>query len=398
MFTFITNIPIFRRLFYAFMLAAVIPGVVIVILGLSFVGRLETRSAATKDIIEAAQQARSANTMIQTLNSQLNDLYNRQYQSTQPFQAADRTAKLQQMQTEEKTLARILNNYTQNYRLSDSPRMQGVTDNILNDDAAAQKIVDAQRDALNQALTPNTGSWPQYQKLFDTTLNQIQNRASLAAVSANVRTINSANTSPYAAFLSAWNNVTVNTEDAENRIANVGPSQTTPIFIITIIAFFSTIMVVIAIGYFVNLTITRPLRQLATLTKRIAKGETSARAQITGRDEIYMVATSMNNMLDNIVRLIQETQSQRDTLQGQVEKLVSEVSGVGEGDLSVQAEVTADALGVLADSFNYMVEELGSLVVRVKTVSHEVETSTTTILDRMTQLVETEENQIGQIV
>src|SRR6266567_7382573 len=105
MFTFITNIPIFRRLFYAFMLAAVIPGVVIVILGLSFVGRLESRSAATKNITEAAQQARNANTMIETLNSQLNVLYNRQYQSMQPLQAADRTAKIQQIQTEEKALA-----------------------------------------------------------------------------------------------------------------------------------------------------------------------------------------------------------------------------------------------------------------------------------------------------
>src|SRR5205085_7579138 len=101
--------------------------------------------------------------------------------------------------------------------------------------------------------------------------------------------------------------------------------------------------------------------------------------------------------LDNIVRLIQEVQFQRDNLQGQVEKLVSEVSGVGEGDLRVQAEVTADALGVLADSFNYMVEELGSLVVRVKMVAHEVENSTVAIFDRLTQLVETGDIQLNQI-
>src|SRR5207247_8486749 len=96
---------------------------------------------------------------------------------------------------------------------------------------------------------------------------------------------------------------------------------------------------------------------------------------MAGRDEIFMVATSMNSMLDNIVRLIQETQAQRDNLQAQVEKLVSEVSGVGEGDLRVQAQVTADALGVLADSFNYMVEELGSLIRRVKRGAHDAERS-----------------------
>src|SRR5207237_1455242 len=126
-------------------------------------------------------------------------------------------------------------------------------------------------------------------------------------------------------------------------------------------------------------------------------GATSARARMAGRDEIFLVASSMNNMLDNIVRLIQDAQAQRDNLQTQVEKLVSEVSGVGEGDLRVQAEVTADTLGVLADSFNYMVEELGSLVVRVKMVAHEVESSTTMTYERMSQLVEVADTQINQI-
>src|SRR5260221_654862 len=150
-------------------------------------------------------------------------------------------------------------------------------------------------------------------------------------------------------------------------------------------------------GWVMNVTITQPLRRLAALTRRISKGDTSARARTIGHDEIYLVAASMNNMLDNIVHLIQDAQAQRDNLQGQVEKLVSEVSGVGEGDLRIQAEVTADALGVLADSFNYMVEELGSLVVRVKMVAQEVENSTTMTFERMTQLVETADIQIKQI-
>lgn len=185
-------------------------------------------------------------------------------------------------------------------------------------------------------------------------------------------------------------------------IALSAHSQTMPIsqqtvLIETVVAFVVTIIVTAIVGYTTMQSITRPLNELSTLTKRIANGDTGARVTIEGQDEIYVVATSMNNMLDNIVQLIQNAQSQRDTLQAQVEKLVSEVSGVGEGDLRVQAEVTADALGVLADSFNYMVEELGSLVVRVKMVASEVGNSTTTILDRMTQLVETGDKQIDQI-
>jgi methyl-accepting chemotaxis protein len=174
----------------------------------------------------------------------------------------------------------------------------------------------------------------------------------------------------------------------------IGASQTGPLLLITAIALLVSTAIVITLGYIVNVTITQPLRQLAQLTRRIRQGDTEARAPVAGRDEISMVAASMNSMLDNIVRLIQETEGQRDHLQFQVEKLIHEVSGVGEGDLSIQAEVTADALGVLADSFNYMVEELSNLVVRVKTVAQEVGNSATHTSEQMEELVQIADQQI----
>ena len=177
----------------------------------------------------------------------------------------------------------------------------------------------------------------------------------------------------------------------------IGSSQTVPLILATAVALMLSTAVVITLGYIVNSTITQPLRQLVALTRRIRQGETGARVSITGRDEISMVAASMNSMLDNIVQLIQQTERQRDGLQFQVEKLVSEVSGVGEGDLRIQAEVTSDSLGVLADSFNYMVEELSNLVVRVKMVAQEVELSATNTSKRMIELVRIADSQIQQI-
>ncbi|HEX3639752.1 MAG TPA: methyl-accepting chemotaxis protein, partial [Ktedonobacteraceae bacterium] len=204
-------------------------------------------------------------------------------------------------------------------------------------------------------------------------------------------------TDKYTLLESGWDNITNITEDISTTVAQVGVSQTGPFFLATLLAFLSTIIIVTAIGYIIHLTLVRPLHQLALLTRHIAKGDTYARATITGENEISLVARSINHMLDYIVQLIQEAQSQRDNLQAQVEKLVSEVSGVGEGDLRIQAQVTADAMGVLADSFNYMIDELGSLVVRVKMVASEVDTTTISILRRMTQLVETDKAQLIQI-
>ncbi len=177
----------------------------------------------------------------------------------------------------------------------------------------------------------------------------------------------------------------------------VSAAQTDPLLVGTIIALFIATSVVIILGFLMNLTITQRLRHVAALTKWIARGETDKQVRITGRDEIYIVATSMNTMLDNIVQLIQETQGQRDYLQAQVEKLVSEVSGVGEGDLRVQAQITTDVLGILAQSFNYMIGELNGLIIRVKSHTQEVELSVANMYEQMTQLVEDAEVQLQQI-
>ncbi len=175
------------------------------------------------------------------------------------------------------------------------------------------------------------------------------------------------------------------------------PAQTSPFTIWTMLALVISTGTVIVLGYVMNLTITRPLTQLARLARRIEAGDTSARAHISGNNEMALVASLINRMLDQVVSLLRQTQSQRDDLQGQVERLIEEVSGVGKGNLSLQAEVTYGSLGVLADTFNYMVEELSALVIRVKRVAQQVESATTATQQEMGHLVSTAETQLEQM-
>lgn len=390
MFKAIANIPIFRRLFYAFLLAAVVPGIIIVILGFVFTGTLTGRSAELRYSAQMVQDSANIKSKIQLLNHQPTMGFpDWSDNSVTPARVNNIIDTLQQDTAE---LEQTITAFKKNYSILDSPQMLTIR-NSLTTDSSDTKLPQEQKQSLDN-ITNNL--WPAYKSTQTTLVKHLQSqytvgiRHNLKADAENLH-------NKYMALEKGWSVVDAQSTNVSSLLATPGASVTNTLILATIIAFLVTIMVVIVIGYVVNRTITDPLRQLASLTKRIAKGETNARANIHGRDEIYTVATSMNNMLDNIVRLIQETQSQRDVLQGQVEKLVSEVSGVGEGDLRVQAEVTADALGVLADSFNYMVEELGSLVVRVKMVAGEVENSTTSTLDRMTQLVESGDVQIKQM-
>ena len=379
MFTFVSNIPIFRRLFYAFLLAAIIPGVIIFALSSVFINTQNTRNQEVQTNMNMSRDTTTISSALQ--RSQ--DLFNGLNGTQQLNENRQTQAFIHTISGIQQSIETNIKRYAQQYQLASSPQMSDIRSMVVEDNPGTKAVVDQQN-----ALTQVEKLWPACRNAQEQVFKNTNQAVTILMqrVNAQCDTVQA-----------TWTRIAQIANQVNTTIAQGNPSQTNPIILTTIIAFLATVLTVVMIGYIVNLTITRPLRQLTTLTRRIAEGETQARAQILGHDEIYTVANSMNNMLDNIVHLIQETQSQRDVLQGQVEKLVSEVSGVGEGDLRVQAQVTTDALGVLADSFNYMVEELGSLVIRVKMVAHEVASSTTAILDRMTQLVETGDRQIKQI-
>lgn len=388
----IANMPIFRRLLIAFALAAVVPGIVIVLLGSYYVNQLTVRGQAVKTSFDAQNAAYEEQINLQRMNALLQARHAEAFATgiKDPSMGASGQLIRTDILARETDFDQTLISYQRDFDLATSDNMSDIRSILLSDDPSGT-IVNDQQMALNDVIK---NQWPAYKVLQDQELTLLQGnnpsyqQAYKILFDANAR---------FTDLRNSWQKVVDDAQMMGEVVTTIGPSQVNPILFGDLIAFLVTTVVVLTIGYIINLTITRPLRQLAVLTRRIARGETNARTRIMGRDEISLVATSMNNMLDNIVRLIQETQSQRDNLLGQVEKLVSEVSGVGEGDLRVQAEVTVDTLGVLADSFNYMVEELGSLIVRVKMVAHEVENSTVVILDHMTQLVENGDIQLQQI-
>ncbi|GAC1345480.1 MAG: hypothetical protein NVSMB27_07710 [Ktedonobacteraceae bacterium] len=406
----ISNMPIFRRLFVIFTLAVAIPGIAIVLLGGYYLNSLNVRGQAVQTSFDAQNIASQQQTNLQTMNALLQTRFAQIFASLgggvqDPSLYASGALIYSDILARQADFDQTLTNYQGSYELATSSNMSTIR-NILLSDNANSGIISNQQTALKAVISQE---WPNYKTLQDQELNQL---ALLDSYIQKHTTVNPTDFSQkyeqayltlyqadrsFTSLRNDWLNVVNVAAIMGKTVTAVGPSETSPVLVSTLLAFLFITFVVVIAGIIVNLTITRPLSRLALLTRRIIKGDTTARAKVEGRDEIAMVASSMNNMLNNIVRLIQEAQSQRDDLQAQVEKLVGEVSGIGEGDLRIQAEVTIDALGVLADSFNYMVEELSSLVVRVKIVAHEVKDSTTRTFEHMAQLVEKANMQIHQI-
>jgi len=178
--------------------------------------------------------------------------------------------------------------------------------------------------------------------------------------------------------------------------------QTVVVYMVGVCALI-VLLGVLLVNYFVRRRILDRVQGLVDVSRRYAAGDHSVRALVIGDDEFAMLAMSLNTLFDNQgfssggTAAAASNSSDAAALQAQIEKLLQEVSAVGDGDLRVQAEVTPDTLGVLADSFNYMIEELAKVVGRVQATAMQVTNATRRILDRSDELAQASSTQVEQI-
>jgi twitching motility protein PilJ len=95
----------------------------------------------------------------------------------------------------------------------------------------------------------------------------------------------------------------------------------------------------------------------------------------------------------------QEAEAKRvnDANQAAILRLMNELQAVAEGDLTQQATVTEDITGAIADSVNYTVEELRSLVSQVQGTTERVTQTTSQVESTSTELLAASSEQLREI-
>ena len=93
----------------------------------------------------------------------------------------------------------------------------------------------------------------------------------------------------------------------------------------------------------------------------------------------------------------QEAKRINDANQAAILRLMNELQTVAEGDLTQQATVTEDITGAIADSVNYTVEELRSLVGNVQNTASKVASTTAEVDMKSTELLAAANEQLHEI-
>ncbi len=88
---------------------------------------------------------------------------------------------------------------------------------------------------------------------------------------------------------------------------------------------------------------------------------------------------SLIEKIDNVSSLAEilsdEQRQQQETLQQQISKLLQDISGISNGDLTVKAKVTSGEIGIIAKKFNSIVDNLTALIAKVQSSAFQVNTA-----------------------
>lgn len=153
----------------------------------------------------------------------------------------------------------------------------------------------------------------------------------------------------------------------------------------------------------------RPILAAASAVDKIGQGELDTRLAVRGEDELAVLGTNINQMVEQLENLLQEqalaaererelevtekiAQEQRqlkESLQQRALELLMEVDPISKGDLTIRAKVTEDEIGTIADSYNATVANLRKIVIQVQAAASQV-TETTSSSESLVQALSVE--------
>lgn len=174
------------------------------------------------------------------------------------------------------------------------------------------------------------------------------------------------------------------TQGEEDSPSDKIPYPLSRILFLSLIAGVASSVSTIAMGYLMTNHIKRYTNDLQNHFESIYQGDYEVKATVYSQDEFGTLAAGFNQMTKMIYtttsearKRAEETEKAREDLQRQVIRLLDDVEGASRGDLTVQAVVTADVLGAVADAFNVTITNLRKIVKQVKQAAVQVNKAST---------------------
>src|SRR6202142_3286396 len=126
-------------------------------------------------------------------------------------------------------------------------------------------------------------------------------------------------------------------------------------------------------------SILSPVNELSEFSERLAAGDGKARADVGTNDEFGYIADNLNRAVAKVSKA-SSNQEANESLQRSITDLLAVINQVARGELALRGKVTNDALGNVADSINYMLDNFTKVLERVRKAAMEVTACSNNIL------------------
>ncbi len=156
--------------------------------------------------------------------------------------------------------------------------------------------------------------------------------------------------------------------DEAEAFASANSMETSALIIGLVIA-----LIVGFVGFFIARSISTPVGKIAAAAKEVADGATGISVEVNSTDEIGLLSSSFNTMVDNIGQKMEYLERSTTTM-------VDAMDSFAGGDLtvSVEAENNDDDIGKLFNGFNSTIENIRNMIMQV---TEAVQATSTASLD-----------------
>ena len=128
----------------------------------------------------------------------------------------------------------------------------------------------------------------------------------------------------------------------------------------------------LVIAIFMYLSITIGLEKLKETISKVNEGDSAARAQMTGADELSALGRSFDALLDERIATLEVKNTENENINNSAINLLQTVFSLSEKNLTARAEVSDDIVGTIASSVNQFADETAQTLAEVQQIAGQV--------------------------
>jgi methyl-accepting chemotaxis protein len=145
--------------------------------------------------------------------------------------------------------------------------------------------------------------------------------------------------------------------------------------ILMLIAITVGLLTLMAVAYWVYLSIVNGLETLETTIGKVNQGDSTARTLMLTKDELGNVGRSFDTLLDERIAVLEEKTKENENINNSAINLLQSVFALSEKDLTARADVSDDIVGTIASSVNQFADETSQTLKEVQSIANQVRTA-----------------------